>query len=228
MNTKRLALMGLGILTAAFARGRRRHGSAHVLDPLHQLDLYLDGFHFESGRLENQTRACHYCSRLREDLTQCVIFDRPGSGARLIGVEYIIPEKVFRALPEEEKPLWHSHQFEVKSGLLAAPGLPAWAELELLDEFRTSYGKTWHTWDTSYQSALPLGIPKLMMSFTEEGQLNPGLAAERDRLAGISTERNRQRRAHLGDSAIQNGADAWEKGEVVQIHLTPTAMNYRG
>lgn len=34
----------------------------------------------------------------------------PASGARLIGIEYIITERLFRELPEEEKKYWHSHQ----------------------------------------------------------------------------------------------------------------------
>ena len=32
------------------------------------------------------------------------------AGARLIGVEYIISERLFKALPEEEKRFWHSHR----------------------------------------------------------------------------------------------------------------------
>ena len=36
--------------------------------------------------------------------------------ARLIGVEYIITEKLFRTLDDEEKKLWHSHKYEIESG----------------------------------------------------------------------------------------------------------------
>lgn len=31
------------------------------------------------------------------------------------GVEYVISEKVFKTLPQEEKQLWHSHEFEVRT-----------------------------------------------------------------------------------------------------------------
>jgi Protein of unknown function (DUF1264) len=53
-----------------------------------------------------------------------VIFDRNAPDARLIGIEYIVSEERFRALPDDEKRLWHSHRYEVKSGTLAAPGIP--------------------------------------------------------------------------------------------------------
>lgn len=34
----------------------------------------------------------------------------PPAGARLIGLEYIISERLFRELPEQEKKYWHSHR----------------------------------------------------------------------------------------------------------------------
>jgi len=34
----------------------------------------------------------------------------PPAGARLLGVEYIISERLFREQPEEEKKYWHSHR----------------------------------------------------------------------------------------------------------------------
>lgn len=46
----------------------------------------------------------------------------------MIGVEYIISERLFKTLPEDEKKLWHSHISEVKSGLLTAPMIPEIAE----------------------------------------------------------------------------------------------------
>ena len=35
-------------------------------------------------------------------------------------------------VPEEEKRYWHSHQFEVKSGQMSAPGIPQPVEHELM------------------------------------------------------------------------------------------------
>ncbi len=53
-----------------------------------------------------------------QDMRQCAIFDSPEADARLIGVEYIISEKLFDTLSDEEKKLWHSHEYEVKGGIL--------------------------------------------------------------------------------------------------------------
>jgi hypothetical protein len=57
-----------------------------------------------------------------------VIYDSNAPNARLIGVEYIISERLFKLLPEEERKYWHSHSYEVKSGMLVAPGVPDIAE----------------------------------------------------------------------------------------------------
>ena len=87
-----------------------------------------------------------------------------------MGVEYIVSDKLFKNLPETEKALWHSHVHEVKSGQLIAPGIPEVAEHELMKKLIGTYGKTWHTWHTDLQKALPLGVPQLMMGFTADGQ----------------------------------------------------------
>src|SRR5690606_24336457 len=92
--------------------------------PLTRFNTYLDGFHFYNGDLDAQMEAHHYVSRLNEDVHQAIIFDGNGEDAKIMGVEYIISERLFRELPEEEKKLWHSHHYEVRSGTLIAPGIP--------------------------------------------------------------------------------------------------------
>ena len=116
--------------------------------PVDKLATYLDGFHFYNGHQRSQMEAHHYCSKLNEDLTQCVIFDGNGDNAKIMGVEYIVSEKLFRTLPADEKKLWHSHRYEVKSGTLIAPGLPNVAEHELMETLVATYGKTWHIYTT--------------------------------------------------------------------------------
>lgn len=44
----------------------------------------------------------------------------------MIGVAYVISERLFSKLPEEEKKLWSSNAFLVKSGIKIAPRMP-WA-----------------------------------------------------------------------------------------------------
>ena len=62
--------------------------------------------------------AHHFCACPNEEVRQCVIYDSDKPNARLIGTEYIISDKLFATLPEEEKVYWHSHKFEVQSGTL--------------------------------------------------------------------------------------------------------------
>src|SRR4051812_30452713 len=122
--------------------------------PLKQLNAYLDGFHFYNGDAQGQMEAHHYCGHVNEDLIQCVIFDGNQENAKLMGVEYIITKKLFANLSADEKHLWHSHVHEVKSGQLIAPGIPAMAEHELMEQIAGTYGKTWHTWHTDQANAL--------------------------------------------------------------------------
>jgi hypothetical protein len=60
--------------------------------------------------------AHHHVSQLNEDVHQAIIFDGNGEDAKIMGVEYIVSAKVFKTLDDEEKKLWHSHRYEVKSG----------------------------------------------------------------------------------------------------------------
>jgi hypothetical protein len=189
--------------------------------PLRQLDAYLDGFHFYSGNLEAQMEAHHYCGHLNEEVIQCVIFDGNGGDAKIMGVEYIVSREQFVKLPEDEKQLWHSHAHEVKSGQLIAPGIPEAAEHELMEKLVGTYGKTWHTWHTDRQDALPLGTPKLMMGFTADGQIKEQLVADRDQRFGVSSTDKRANRADIVAPIIDTGADAWQKGITPQIGLVP-------
>jgi len=36
----------------------------------------------------------------------------------MVGIEYVITEKLFEGLPADEKKYWHSHKHEVESGML--------------------------------------------------------------------------------------------------------------
>ena len=209
---------------------------AHVLQhkpPIEAINSYLDGFHFYSGHPQGQMEAHHYCSQLSEELIQCAIYDGNVRDAKLMGVEYIVSERLFNSLPEAEKTLWHSHVHEVKSGQLIAPGLPDAAEHALMKRLVGTCGKTFHTWHTDRQDALPLGVPQLMMGFTADGQLDPGLLAERDRRMGVDSAGKRAQRADIVAPPIAPGADAWQHGKVIQItdptgHLPHAAAHAPG
>jgi hypothetical protein len=168
--------------------------------------------------MKRAVRVDHYCSHLNEDVLQCVIYDSSAKNARLIGVEYIISETLFNQLPGEEKKLWHSHRYEVMSGLLTAPDVSAGAEQELMKDFVSTYGKTWNLWQVDRGDQLPLGLPKLMMGFTADGQLDPKMAADRDRELHIDSAQVKAKRADIPTRPIAQGADEWQKGQAFQIN----------
>jgi hypothetical protein len=99
----------------------------------------------------DQMEAHHYCHQINEDFAQCALFDSNTKDAKLNGIEYIISEKLFNELPEQEKKYWHPHNGEILSGQLVAPDIPHAAEKALMKVKMNSYGKTWHVWNTGYE-----------------------------------------------------------------------------
>jgi hypothetical protein len=179
--------------------------------PLKKFSAYLDGFHFYNGNMNAQMEAHHYVSQLNEDVHQAIIFDGNEKMQKIMGVEYIVSEKLFKTMDEEEKKLWHSHHYEVKSGSLIAPGIPDVAEHELMEKLVSTYGKTIHTWHTDQQQTLPIGSPMIMMGFTKDGQLNPKLLEERDKRFNVSTADVKKKREDIPVPNVDPMADAWEK-----------------
>jgi len=176
--------------------------------PPDQLDIYLVGFHPMKADPNEQIEAHHFCHQVNEDFAQCALFDGNTATANLTGIEYIISERLFSTLPDAERQYWHPHNGEILSGQLTAPGLPEVAEKALMRQKINSYGKTWHTWNTSAGQKLPLGDPGLAWSFSREGEADPALVSERDRAFGISTAAKRQERQDLVPLARpQSGVD---------------------
>ncbi|RVU02478.1 DUF1264 domain-containing protein [Mucilaginibacter limnophilus] len=188
--------------------------------PLQAFNTYLNGFHFYNGNINAQMEAHHYTAQLNEDLYQAIIFDGNGADAKIMGVEYIITEKLFKQLSMQEKLLWHSHVYEVKSGELIAPGLPDAAEHELMKKLATTYGKTIHTWHTDQNLTLPVGSPMLMMGFTKDGQINKRLLTERDKRLKVSTRKKRERRKDIPSQKAMAGANAWQEGQIRQFVIS--------
>jgi hypothetical protein len=142
--------------------------------------------------------AQHYCAAHSSDehgdpMFQCVLFDTTDKNAKLLGVEYVITDKTYRQLPDEEKKYWHPHTYEVLGGGLIAPGMEAEEEKKLMKMLLTTWGKAWHTWP-DHKSALPLGEPFLIWSLTGDGQADEGVVAERDKEFHVSTAKLRKRR----------------------------------
>ncbi len=187
--------------------------------PISAMSEFLNGFHFYADDMGRQVEANHFCTHLSEDFHQCVIYDSNRSDAKLIGIEYIVSERVFKTLPDEEKRLWHSHNYEVKSGELLAPGVPEVAGHAFMESLVTTYGKTWHTWQIDRHPDFPVGIPQLMMGFVEDNQVNQQMLSDRDRRFGASTETLRKDRRDIPWPTLVAGANAWQSGKTVQLAL---------
>ncbi|WP_424494869.1 OBAP family protein [Salinimicrobium sp. GXAS 041] len=176
--------------------------------PFDPMEVYLVGFHPMKEDPGHQMEAHHFCTQVNEDFAQCALFDGNTEDAKLTGIEYIISEKLFESLPEEEKQYWHPHNYEILSGQLVAPGLPDVAEMELMDSKMNSYGKTWHVW-SSDKDDLPLGDPMLAWSFNRDGEVQPRLVEKRDEAMDIETQDKREERKELISRANpQEGVDA--------------------
>ena len=88
-----------------------------------------------------------------------------------------------------------------------------------MEKLVSTYGKTFHTWHTDKDFTLPLGTPMLMMGFTKDGQLNQNLLKARDKRFDISTNDIKKSREDILPIKIEEGADAWENGEVKQLDM---------
>ena len=91
----------------------------------------------------------------------------------------MVPKEVYETFPDEEKKLWHSHEFEVRSGMLILPKPEGkthdeWeaAELAGMHEIMNLYGKTWHFWEIDAGHQYPFGRPHLMGSATQADQID--------------------------------------------------------
>lgn len=183
------------------------------LSPIRSLDHYLDGFHVMKDDTSLHMEAHHYCKGMNEEFTQCVIFDGNTETSNIIGLEYIISERLFDTLSADEKPSWHPHNYEILSGQLVLPGVPAVAEKAALAKKMNSYGKTWHVWDTGHVGhpaahTLPVGKPLLAWSYNRDGEAPAGLVEGRDKRMDIDTAEKRRERADLSSKAKpQAGVD---------------------
>ena len=132
----------------------------------------------------------------------------------MIGVEYLITAKLYQDLDPAERKLWHSHVFEVKSGMAMMPspvGIPnaAWelAENKEMEQIISMYGKTYHFWQVDRGDKLPLGEPQLMMAFTEE--VKPPnwkeMLKDRDERFHVDSSAKREKRNYIKKPEIHPG-----------------------
>ncbi len=179
--------------------------------PLKGYDVYLTGIHPLKDNANHQMIAFHYCKQVNEDFMQCLLFDSDDKNANLIGVEYIISEKLFNQLQNQEQKYWHPHNYEILSGELVAPRIPNAIEMQLMKKKMNSYGKTWHVWMTDHDG-LPVGPAKLAWSLNHDGEANPNLLKQLEMKLNVETKVIRKQRQGLIEYAKpQSGVNALSK-----------------
>lgn len=192
-----LGLMGTAGtgLTAAAAdgHGHPAAGPNKFLAPVAGLHAHFCGIHVAKANPNFQLVAQHYCAPLGDEMHQCLLFDSCKPGAKLLGVEYIVSDRVYRTLDDAEKKYWHPHTYEVLAGGLIAPGMSSADETKFMKAILTTWGKTWHTWPDP-KSPVPLGEPLLMWATTADGQTDPAVVAGRDKEFGVDTAKIREMR----------------------------------
>ncbi|KAH9820129.1 embryo-specific protein [Melampsora americana] len=199
-----------------------------VLDsPMGKIHQHLCAFHVVADEQDRQIEAHHYCTCVSCDFHQCIVYDSDKPDARLIGIEYLISEQKFNSLPEEEKVYWHSHKYEVESGVLMQMhvagregAVPEEEERGMMMAVHQTFGKVIHTWNVDRHPDLPLGPPSLMMSYTKPEMVNWEQVKKRDSEQGVDTaERSKIRAGYLPlDYAKNQNADKWmETGKQVQF-----------
>jgi hypothetical protein len=200
MNRRQLlqtcGAMGAGLTLGASEAPAAGHGTmrnGRFMAPISNQHLHFCGIHVAKDDPSLQLITQHYCGPYGKEMHQCLIFDSLEKNSKLLGVEYIVSDRVYRQLPDEERKLWHPHTYEVLAGGLIAPGMPAEDESKFMKALLTTWGKTWHTWPDP-TTDVPMGEPRLMWSLTGDGQEDRRVIAERDQQFGVSTSQIRERR----------------------------------
>lgn len=147
----------------------------------------------------------------------------------------MITPDLYETLDTDERKLWHSHAYEVKSGMLIMPNraVPdaAWeaAENREMAQVVHLYGKVYHLWQTDKGHALPLGPPQLMTSYTADGQFDfEKHVGDRDRRFGTDYKRKQQAREgiqvpniHPGELVAFRDGRAWSITNVWESRRRP-------
>ncbi|KAG0273891.1 hypothetical protein BGZ95_010318 [Linnemannia exigua] len=199
--------------------------------PLSNICESFCGLHLYPNDNKRQIISYHYCSVLDEDRRQCLVYDSNSQNAKLIAVEYIISQKLFETLDDNEKKYWHSHKYECESGLLVqtskalVPEMVAKnAEIPSLQTLVNTYGKTTQLWPVDdngcCSSQIPAGPPQILVAFTADGQVNQEMLRRRDEAMKISTvEKRKEREGRVQGNRVVEGADQWiTRGKAWQVY----------
>ena len=103
-----LGSFACGMTLAPAASKDDGHGSQTVksspfMDPVNGIHAHFCGIHIAKKNPKFQIVTQHYCSARSDDMHQCLLYDSCEANAKLLGIEYIITERVYRDLPNSER-----------------------------------------------------------------------------------------------------------------------------
>jgi hypothetical protein len=195
----------VGLAAGALLASAARPGWAHADDakavhdvpagakaPIREIlhcPLAFAGVHLLKDLPQYPQIAYHYCKPVSDEVSQCVLYDGTGPDAKLIGVEYLVSDALYKKMPADERLYWHDHKYEVDAGLLKSLTQSGAEEKKTLAAIRPLWGKVYHTWAAG--KSYPSGAPRLFWSVTGE---EPFVLAEGSKLP-IELEEKRAKEA---------------------------------
>ena len=108
--------------------------------------LTFAGAHCQRNRPGSPGVSRHDCEPLNNAISHYFLYDGPSPDARLIGVEYLVSDEVYRRMPAEEKLYWHAHESEGDAGLLGSPRPHRSDATATRVDVGTVWGKVYRTW----------------------------------------------------------------------------------
>jgi hypothetical protein len=140
---------------------------------------------------------------------ECVLYDGPNKDAGIVGVEFFISKELFESLDNEEKKMWHSHHYEVLSGMFVAPDVHEEDEPKLMEWLMTTYGKVYDVWHQ--KDKLPIGAPRLGMALAMDSQVDWKVVDKMDKILALKTNtaERREARQSLKVPPKAKGADQY-------------------
>jgi hypothetical protein len=148
------------IVVAAMVVDRQQPASATAPGgPSVGYTLHIDADqHFGSGHPDQI--AHHWCKTISPTLTECQLFDSDGPGARLVGVETIVPASVWQKFSPSEQALWHYHKTELKKIHATLPDTPKDKQAAIIAAIAPTYGKVFILWNPMVNPH-PAGQPSI-------------------------------------------------------------------
>ncbi len=149
------------ILLAVGVVGYANRASAGSPNPTAGYTLHIDADQHFGGAHAAQI-AHHWCKAINPNLTECQLYDADGPGARLIGVETIVPASVWKTFAPAEQAQWHFHKTELAKIHATLPGMSKDQQAKVMAAIAPTYGKVWILWNPA-ANVNPSGQPTVVV-----------------------------------------------------------------